>query len=209
MKKTHIIPHHFNGTIYDKYASSLHHDANIVNQWHKQRWPNFKSSLGWHVGYHYLIESDGIIVQTREDWEEGAHVRGMNSCAIGIGLAGNFTQGSPDKLTQAQKDSWHKLAVKLMRRHEIPRHRIHPHRRYAPWKDCYGNKYSDTYFQDILIETEEKGVETKVTEWQVKELQKQINWIIRLLAQIKAQLQERVAMALGRVSKKAHSQEII
>jgi len=70
-----------------------------VDAWHKLRWPDFRSDLlGYYVGYHYLIEANGQITQTREDYEEGAHTIGYNQKSIGICLTGNFDLEEPSLL---------------------------------------------------------------------------------------------------------------
>ena len=85
MKNTHeyIIIHH---------TSSNRDNTSVqdIDSWHKERWPNFKSSLGWFVGYGYVIFGNGDIHQTREDDEEQAHTKGWNSKSIGICLTGDF-----------------------------------------------------------------------------------------------------------------------
>lgn len=48
-----------------------------INRYHKQEW-DAKSKLGWYVGYHGLIDSDGTFTQTRLIGEETIGVRGHN-----------------------------------------------------------------------------------------------------------------------------------
>lgn len=88
----------------------LHHTVSLrdkttiqnVNNWHSVRFP--KSSLGWNIGYHYLITGDGKIIQTRRDNEIGMHTI-PNDGKIGICLTGNFEieQPSPVQLTSLQQ----------------------------------------------------------------------------------------------------------
>ena len=59
-----------------------------IDAWHKAR--DFtKSSLGYYVGYHYVILANGKVVQTRRDNELGCHTI-PNDGKIGICLVGNF-----------------------------------------------------------------------------------------------------------------------
>ena len=67
-----------------------------VNSWHKARWPNFRSSLGFWVGYHFLVLGDGRIIQTRKDNEMGAHCI-TNDGKVGICLTGNFEIEKPSE----------------------------------------------------------------------------------------------------------------
>jgi len=69
----------------------IHHSAidssepqfELINKYHKRR--------GWgKIGYHFLIEPDGEIIQGRSLSEIGAHVKGDNKHTIGVCLAGHF-----------------------------------------------------------------------------------------------------------------------
>ena len=59
-----------------------------VDNWHKAR--DFTlSSLGFYVGYHFLITADGVVNQTRKVNEIGCHCI-PNEGKVGICLTGNF-----------------------------------------------------------------------------------------------------------------------
>lgn len=131
-KPTVVITHH---------AVSLpHHTEKDVDNWHRLRWPGFVSRSGWHVGYHYIINSDGRLVQTREHDEEGAHCIGMNRSSIGVCFMGNFDLHYP---TKEQLVTWDNLYFKL--REEFPDIPTRPHRAYAN-KSCHGKLLPDDYF---------------------------------------------------------------
>ena len=68
-----------------------------LDAWHKLRWPDFRSSLGYWVGYHYVILGNGQVIQTRKDEELGAHVLNQNKGKIGICLTGNFQLEAPSE----------------------------------------------------------------------------------------------------------------
>lgn len=96
-----------------------------INDWHKVRdFP--KSSLGFYVGYHYVIEKDGTVMKAREDTEIGAHDTGENLNSLGICLVGDFTNIRP---TIAQEKAFRKLLLELMLKHNISINSIEPHRR--------------------------------------------------------------------------------
>jgi hypothetical protein len=116
------------------------HTVMDVDNWHRARWPNFVSRSGFHVGYHYVIEWDGKITQTRAHDEEGAHCIGMNTSSIGVCFMGNFDIHLP---SEAQMNSWLKLYTKL--RKEYPGIPTYPHRKYAN-KSCHGKLLGDDYF---------------------------------------------------------------
>jgi len=80
-----------------------------IDDWHQIRWPNFKSSLGYFVGYHFVITGDGTLTQTRRMSEQGAHCP-PNKGRIGVVLTGNFEEEKPSK---AQLTSLQNLLEKL------------------------------------------------------------------------------------------------
>jgi len=67
-----------------------------VNAYHRRRW-NFRSALGFYIGYHLFIEADGSVHKGRLFDEAGAHTKdsGMNFKSIGVCLAGNFNNELP------------------------------------------------------------------------------------------------------------------
>lgn len=121
----------------------VHHTAaeaptpqfDAVNEWHRQR--DFtKSSLGFFVGYHYLIEKDGTLKQARDDKDEGCHTIGENLASIGIALAGDFskTLPSPDQINTLGQ-----LLTDLTGKYGIHPTRIFPHKVFSSTA-CYGGK---------------------------------------------------------------------
>ena len=123
---------------------------------HKQRF-NMKSSLGYWIGYHYVIDYSGKITQTRLDTEQGAHCVGYNNSpydkyshperlSIGICLIGNFDFLQP---SQAQIKSLTGLLQQKVKEYNIDIKNIVPHRKYSS-KSCYGSKLSDDWAQKLL-----------------------------------------------------------
>lgn len=78
----------------------IHHSASPrewitvddIDRWHKSRGFT-KSSLGYYVGYHRVIDN-GKIIKTRRLDEEGAHTIGHND-EIGICVIGNYEKEKP------------------------------------------------------------------------------------------------------------------
>lgn len=68
------------------------------------------SSLGFYVGYQYLINHNGALRKCRTDTEQGAHTKGLNYESIGICLEGNFDVENP---TSAQKKALAGLLITL------------------------------------------------------------------------------------------------
>ena len=139
-KPTVVITHMTGGSDAFPLADSSNATVASVNSWHKQRWPNFISRRGYHVGYTYFISKDGTLTQTRDHDEEGAHVIGMNKSSIGVCFAGNFDLTLP---TAAQINTWTILYSKLQT--EYPNIPTFPHRKYAT-KTCHGRLLPDNYF---------------------------------------------------------------
>ena len=139
-KPTIVITHHA--------VSGFHSTVEDVDIWHKSRWFGFTSKIHrnahsdfYHVGYHYVIELDGTVTQTRDHDEEGAHTIGMNTRSIGVCFMGNFDKHHP---TMAQLQAWKVLYKKLQ--DEFPGIPTSPHRRYAN-KSCHGSMIMDNYFR--------------------------------------------------------------
>lgn len=110
MKHTHIIVHH---------TGAEEKDAEQVKRYHL--------SLGWRdIGYNYVIERDGSVVEGRSLDIPGAHCRagGMNHCSIGVAVIGNMDE---HPLLPEQQEALIKLLGKLMKGHLIPAKNILGH----------------------------------------------------------------------------------
>ncbi len=131
-----------------------HHSADVssspqfdkIDEYHKTR--GFPiSSLGFYVGYHYLIEHDGSIRKAREESEIGAHDAGENFNSIGVCFAGDFNIDFP---TQEQAASAALLIREICERHTIPITHIEPHR----WDDtteCPGKNVEDNWLIKVYL----------------------------------------------------------
>jgi hypothetical protein len=102
-----------------------------IDAWHGER--GFDRGLAGavypHIGYHYVIDVDGVVHLGRDEDEVGAHCRGHND-TLGICLLGR------DKFTLAQ---WHSLRTLVMSIAErLPLEAINGHRDFNDRKDCPG-----------------------------------------------------------------------
>ncbi len=136
----YLIVHHTGGTDANPLQDSSSFTFEQCDELHKQRF-NFKSSLGYYVGYQYYISKDGTIKQARADDEEGAHTLGQNFSSLGICLAGNFDVTDP---TSEQIVSLTKILKEKSAQYGIPANNIFPHRHFAS-KTCYGNRLADNW----------------------------------------------------------------
>ncbi|MTI82654.1 MAG: N-acetylmuramoyl-L-alanine amidase [Firmicutes bacterium] len=110
-KHTHIIVHH---------TGAEEKNAEQVKQYHL--------SLGWgDIGYNYVIERSGQVVEGRPLDLPGAHCRagGMNHCSIGVSVIGNLEK---HPLPQVQHEALWGLLQELAGRHRIPVENILGHR---------------------------------------------------------------------------------
>lgn len=120
-----------------------------IDQWHKGRgFP--KSRLGFYVGYHFVIENDGLLVRTRLDYEEGAHTIGENFRSLGICLVGNLDIDDP---THAQIETLGRLLSQLCVQYAIGADAIFPHRHFAS-KSCYGDRLPDDWAAIVYLQAE-------------------------------------------------------
>ena len=104
-----------------------------VRRWHLDR--------GWSdIGYHYLIDRNGQVVEGRPVEKTGAHVKGHNTGTIGISLFGGHGSSAGDKFednfTEDQEQSLKRLIVDLTNRFPDIR-KITGHNQYAA-KACPG-----------------------------------------------------------------------
>lgn len=90
--------------MYDKSADQK---VAEIRRWHMQE-------NGWKdIGYHFVIDRDGDVVNGRPIERAGAHVRGHNANSIGICLIGGWGGSSTDQFeehfTEYQKEALFKL----------------------------------------------------------------------------------------------------
>lgn len=106
-------------------------DSNIASH------DNIETIRGWHVnergfndvGYHYFIQSNGLIEKGRDLDKIGAHCKGKNKHSIGICLHGKYE----DDFTREQFTSLVKLIESLAI--IIPNITIHGHNEFSS-KTC-------------------------------------------------------------------------
>lgn len=109
--------------------------AQIIDGWHMQRGfarqPDavaaYNSGLP-HIGYHYVIDLDGLVQGGRRLSEVGAHVAGHNANSIGICLVGGAERVA--QYSRAQWASLKQLVTTL--RLQRPTARVVGHRNLSP-----------------------------------------------------------------------------
>ena len=104
-----------------------------VRRWHVE-------DNGWKdIGYHFLIDRDGIVANGRPIEQVGAHTMGHNVGSIGISLFGGHGSAAngnfEDSFTPLQDASLHALIMKLVAIYKIAK--VSGHNQYAA-KACPG-----------------------------------------------------------------------
>lgn len=121
-----------------------------INAYHKER--GFPiSSMGFYVGYHFLIEPNGDIRQARELNEIGAHDAGENIDAIGVCIAGDFNIDFPN---EAQTAASAKLVGEIRSQYPIPITNIEPHK-LDDTTDCPGKRIIDNWLVKVYLSRQE------------------------------------------------------
>jgi N-acetylmuramoyl-L-alanine amidase len=100
-----------------------------IRQWHinDNKWKD--------IGYHYVIELNGNIVEGRNIEIAGAHTKGRNANSIGICYIGGCDKNmkAKDTRTEAQKQALNQLLSEL--RIMYPNTMVRGHREFSN-KDC-------------------------------------------------------------------------
>ena len=117
------------------------------NSYHKKKW-NFKSSLGFYLGYHYEINKDGLVRQARACGEAAAacYQKSMNDGrAIHICLDGNFEIELPaPQEIYALRD----LLKKLCSKYPIPIENIFFHKQFSS-TSCPGRNMDLSFIRGL------------------------------------------------------------
>lgn len=82
----------------------------VIEGWHRQRGFN-------GIGYHYLVDIDGVVWKGRPEDQAGAHVAGHNANSIGICLVGGAERDG--RFTPKQWESLAGLVQDVAKRHKL------------------------------------------------------------------------------------------
>jgi len=144
MKKPIYIMLHHSAVSYDRNQDQF--EAN--NNYHKSLWKDFKSSLGFHLGYNYEISKSGKLRQSRKDGETTAacsQQRMNDGRCIHICIDGYFDSEKP---TPEQIDTLRKFLQEKIEKYNIKRENIVFHRDYAS-KTCPGMNIDIKTIRDL------------------------------------------------------------
>lgn len=165
------------------FSESLRYDQlNQTNSYHKSEgFP--KSSLGYYVGYHYLI-TGGKEYQCRLDTDVGAHCNSsvnslsMNYQSIGVcwGGDGDVEYPSPEHYRLLKE-----RIRALMRDFGIPKENVRFHRAFNTKKTCPGSLLTEEWLNNLLKDDVVKASTCSVEKEEITELKKQLSWYDELL----------------------------
>lgn len=82
----------------------------VIDGWHRER--GFAG-----IGYHYVVDVDGVVWKGRPEDQAGAHVAGHNASSIGICMVGGAERDA--RYTPKQWESLAGLVQDLARRHKL------------------------------------------------------------------------------------------
>lgn len=119
------------------------------NNYHKAQW-NFKSSIGFYLGYNYEIAKNGKIYKARKEGETTAacyQANMNNGCCIHVALDGNFDIEKP---MPAQIYALRDLMKKLVKDFNIKKENIVFHNTYAP-KSCPGINLDLNFIKSMVF----------------------------------------------------------
>jgi nucleoid-associated protein YgaU len=130
MTPTRVTVHHTDGNQTMSEAATMA-EVRSIQQYHME-------GHGWDdIGYHFLIDGQGRVVEGRPAQTMGAHVLGANENNIGIAMMGNFEKIQP---TAAQLESLARLiaflSIKYGKNPSTPGF-VEPHRHFND-TDCPG-----------------------------------------------------------------------
>ena len=108
-------------------------DLDLIDRWHKER--------GWKgVGYHWVIEAEGVLKRGRHIDVVGAHVKGKNKHSVGICVCGNFEEEEPDA---KQLETLWVVVNGLQKLYGIPKEKVFAHREAGSTLCCGKNLYEE------------------------------------------------------------------
>ena len=77
------------------------------------------------IGYHWIVERSGIVVQGRPEWQVGAHAAGWNEGTVGVCFSGH---GDTQLWTPDQSVAGVALVAELCLRYNVAVQNVYGHR---------------------------------------------------------------------------------
>lgn len=131
-------------------------DTNSINRAHLNRTNGYNSTADWmDISYHYIVQSDWVSTQLREEWQVGWWTRLNNIDSIHILFCWNFNETEP---TVEQYKEWAKLIREMREAYwELPvywHNQLEWEATACPWKN-FDYRMLGFYGIEIKEESEE------------------------------------------------------
>ncbi len=116
---TRLTVHHAGGkAFWNTDAAATYKSLESIRSGHR--------SQGWaDIGYHFIVDRDGRVLEGRSLRYQGAHVSDNNEQNIGVMALGNFEQQSP---SPRQLQALNATLNALCAAYHLPVHRVYTHR---------------------------------------------------------------------------------
>ncbi len=126
---------------------SLDKTLRVIDNTHRDRLHKQKNQLGYHIAYHYVIDAQGNVQNTRPLDTVGYHCGNwvVNQRSLGIMLCGNFMNEKP---TEKQLEALSKLLAELKAQFGVLPENIKGHRNVKPTA-CPGTHLTDAMIADL------------------------------------------------------------
>jgi hypothetical protein len=143
----HAVPPHEAYTPHTPYRITLHHsdtrqstdlaqtlqEVRFIQDFHM-------NGRGWNdIGYHFLIDAAGHVIEGRPEGVVGAHVENQNTGNIGIVMLGTYHPPKNDPVTKAQLDAFEAVASYIVAKYGVNPDTLKGHRDYKS-TDCPGDE---------------------------------------------------------------------
>jgi len=108
------------------------------------------------IGYHFVIQKDGVVGSGRDTRYIGSHAYGRNSISIGICMVGNFHNYEPTvEQIEASGNLYHALCRQYGKSLKVKFHRPHifnifESSTYGMWNACTGTKLDRNDFVEQM-----------------------------------------------------------
>ena len=128
-------------------ADAAGDDAMRIDGFHRSRgFCTFWGFRSYHIGYHYVVRSDGVVESGRPERCQGAHAGSLeaNRRLLGVAVAGDFGQARDlraDQFGSVQLLALRSLVRDICRRYGIDRRSVLPHRALVPATECPGQSF--------------------------------------------------------------------
>ena len=168
MRNTNLIVIHCSASASGKpLRTDVESAAEVINRWHKDRGfarapaavKAFSTSLP-NIGYHYVIDLDGRVINGRGLGEVGAHAKDYNAASIGICLVGGAEKNG--RYTPKQWVALSELVSGLCADQSIPLQ--YAQRRYGKRGTLPAVEHGICGHRDLSVDLNEDGAITE-GEW--------------------------------------------